>query len=609
VGIDGFSPAFMDQFLSEGKLPALGAVARAGVRIPLVSTLPACTPVAWATVATGAPPSITGVEGFLVHRPGERLDQRVSGCYSYRCRAQPLWEAAGLAGKSSYVVKFPLSYPSSTASFRLDGAAGWGGLKCLHEAASSSVGSTEPTPQETSIETRDGAWAGEDAAGGRPAWRGVWRLPSLWGSEPVALHVALSGSDPGEVVVHVADTPDRRRVLASLRQGEWSEPLVIPARGRRGVSDCCLRVKVLAASADPPSLRLLNTTLHERTGHSAPDEIWQDYVDLAGPIEEQSEPSLVFRAGLDLRSQLEIFALNARWLTDVSSHLLTREPWDLFMVQIHVVDWAHHLLHGAVDPRHPGYDAATAPRYGQALLDVYRMADDLVAAVASAVGPDANLIVLGDHGQDVYHTSFRTNEWLASQGLLRWDGGGDAVDWSLTRAYATGNYIYLNVSGRDPEGIVAPRDAARTRDAVVDGLLNLTDPSTGFRPVLIAGDKREFERLGADGPGVGDIVFCLRPGYQATNSRGDVFTGTVPLAEFTSGHDHFWPLDPSIHTRLFAAGPGFRRGYRQERTAHLTDVAPTVCALLGIDPPADCVGHPLEQALTRVTVPQVTSPA
>jgi len=138
VGIDGFSPVTMDGLIRARRLPAISALSD-GASARVVPTLPATTPVGWASMATGAPPAVTGIEGFLVHQPGDPLDERVSGCYSYRCRAQPLWETVSAAAKRAYVVKFPVSYPSATATFRLDGAAGWGGLTCLHEVASRST--------------------------------------------------------------------------------------------------------------------------------------------------------------------------------------------------------------------------------------------------------------------------------------------------------------------------------------------------------------------------------------------------------------------------------------------------------------------------------------
>jgi hypothetical protein len=109
----------------------------------------------------------------------------------------------------------------------------------------------------------------------------------------------------------------------------------------------------------------------------------------------------------------------------------------------------------------------------------------------------------------------------------------------------------------------------------------------------MAGPKEHFEPLGAHGPGAGDVVFVCRSGYQSRNSRGNLYAPTRLLREFTSAHDHFWPFDPRIQTRLFAAGPSFRRGWRHPRSESLTDVAPTLCAALGIEPPAQCEGRPL----------------
>src|SRR3954466_13893817 len=106
----------MDRFLSQGKLPWLAGIASSGVTAALRSTLPATTPVAWATVATGCSPAGTGIDANLIHRPGDRL-ARGLGPSPPRGGAEPRGAAASRAGKRSYVVKFPVSYPSSAATF------------------------------------------------------------------------------------------------------------------------------------------------------------------------------------------------------------------------------------------------------------------------------------------------------------------------------------------------------------------------------------------------------------------------------------------------------------------------------------------------------------
>src|ERR1044072_9894280 len=98
VGIDGFSPLSIARYLDDGVMPSLQALVARGVSVPLVSTLPATTPVAWAAMSTGAHPSTNGIEGFLLHRPGRRLEDRISGGSSESITAEPIWPTAGLNG-------------------------------------------------------------------------------------------------------------------------------------------------------------------------------------------------------------------------------------------------------------------------------------------------------------------------------------------------------------------------------------------------------------------------------------------------------------------------------------------------------------------------------
>jgi predicted AlkP superfamily phosphohydrolase/phosphomutase len=607
VGIDGFSPFWMDRFLAQGVLPRIGELASGGVTSSLRSTLPATTPVAWATVATGCPPTITGIDANLLHRPGDPLDRRL-GCYAHRCEAEPVWATATAARKRSYVVKFPVSYPSSTATFRLDGAAGWAGMKCLHEFGPAAVADTRETTSSNALRAHPEAWAGKPDRGAETLWLGTWRLASLWDKAPVTLHVAVRRSAHGEVRVALADRPDWQRALAEVAPGGWSEPITVRADGRRGEAEVSFRCKVLECSGEPFRLRLYNTVVHERRGHSEPAEVWDRHLAAVGPIEEQTDPFLLFDQGIDLRTQWELFRINAEWLQRAAVSLITGEPWDLFMIQVHFTDWAHHILEGGLDPRHQDFRPADARRFERALLDSYLMADEIVGAVRDNLGPDTDLVVVGDHGQDLHHTTVHVNEWLAGEGLLAWDGNGGEVDWSRTQAFAAGNFVYLNQEGREPTGIVPPKAAARLTHRICHGLLDLEDPGRGARPILIAGRKEDFRALGGDGKGVGDVVFLCRSGYQARNNPGELFEPTRLLREFTSGHDHFSPLHPRIRTRLFAAGPSFRPGYRRPGVASLTDVAPTLCAVLGIAPAPGCEGGTLTDLLSPAAAGRAPSP-
>ena len=61
----------------------------------------------------------------------------------------------------------------------------------------------------------------------------------------------------------------------------------------------------------------------------------------------------------------------------------------------------------------------------------------------------------------------------------------DQVDWSRTRAYALGlNGLYVNLQGREREGVVAPGDQYEALlDELEAELLAMRDPHTGLSPV------------------------------------------------------------------------------------------------------------------------------
>ena len=65
LGVDGMDHALTQQFLDEGHLPHLSALAKRGGFVPLEPTNPAQSPVSWASLITGMPPGRTRIYGFL----------------------------------------------------------------------------------------------------------------------------------------------------------------------------------------------------------------------------------------------------------------------------------------------------------------------------------------------------------------------------------------------------------------------------------------------------------------------------------------------------------------------------------------------------------------
>jgi hypothetical protein len=70
LGFDGLDPTLVTRWMSEGQLPNLARLAAQGSFLPLRSTNPATSPVAWSTFMTGCNPGKTGLFDFTGTQPG-----------------------------------------------------------------------------------------------------------------------------------------------------------------------------------------------------------------------------------------------------------------------------------------------------------------------------------------------------------------------------------------------------------------------------------------------------------------------------------------------------------------------------------------------------------
>ena len=98
------------------------------------------------------------------------------------------------------------------------------------------------------------------------------------------------------------------------------------------------------------------------------------------------------------------------------------------------------------------------------------------------------LLVLSDHGFAPYYRSFNLNTWLLHSGYIKLKKTATLtsneplanVDWTQTRAYGLGlNGLYINLRGRESNGIVEPGTAADSLIAEIRAkLLAVQDPKT-----------------------------------------------------------------------------------------------------------------------------------
>ena len=69
LGIDGMDPLLLQQFIAAGKMPHFAALAASGGFLPLQTSIPPQSPVAWANLITGMNPGGHGIFDFIHRDP------------------------------------------------------------------------------------------------------------------------------------------------------------------------------------------------------------------------------------------------------------------------------------------------------------------------------------------------------------------------------------------------------------------------------------------------------------------------------------------------------------------------------------------------------------
>ena len=313
--------------------------------------------------------------------------------------------------------------------------------------------------------------------------------------------------------------------------------------------------------------------------YTYPAELRDEIERLVGPY--QVDVRNYRRADRD-RILNEIYEMTEQHFA-VARHLLDTRPWDFFMMVEIGVDRIHHAFWSFLDPAHRNYDPEH--RYRDVIRNYYQYLDDQIGELLERFDDDDAIFIVSDHGAEAMQGAICLNEWLVREGYLALRSVPDGiapldlstVDWSQTRVWGDGGYygrIWINVRGREPEGIVDPADYEALRDEIIERLESLPGPDG--RP--IGTHIHRPEDLWAEQRGVApDLIAYF--GDLAWRSNGSV------------GHEAYYTFendtgpDDANHARdglFIMAGAGLPAGRRDG--LRLLDIAPTILDLFGFPP-------------------------
>ena len=607
VGLDGLEPAIVDTLLAAGELPNLARLRQSGGFSRVATTAPAQTPVAWSTFATGVNPGGHGIFDFLRRDPATcRPDiglTRHEPATAFRParavnmrRGGTIWGELSAKGIASTVIRCPGTYPAEAIRGRM--LSGMGVPDLRGGFGTATVYSADPAA--TALE-------GERLV--------PLEVPP---DGPIRTHVVgprnpKDRTDCECPIVVDRDLANRRATirLASggeeieVFEGRWSDWLLVgfkvgPLRTMRGV------VRFFLERLGPEFRLYASPVNYDPTSPPFPISAPADYArELAEAIGIYHTTGMVEdHGGLNNhRFDEEAFLdqCETAWQEREAMMVEGLKGLDagLFYCLFDTPDRVQHMFWRFRDPGHASNGGRPPdPRWSRVVEDQYRRGDAIVGLALEHADDDTLVVALSDHGFGPYRREVHLNAWLREQGLLALKSGvepgasaGDmlgGIDWARTRAYAVGlGGIYLNLKGRERDGIVAAGEAPDLCAKIAAGLTGLVDPQNQVAPVRRAPTAAELYR----GPYVGeapDLTVHFERGYRASSSTS---MGGVAAAVIEDNKSK-WSGDHIVDPELVPGVLFMNRPFQGER-ARLLDLAPTILTALGVAPPAAMEGSSL----------------
>ena len=599
IGLDGVCPEAILRLVEKGKLPTFKHLIDNGVFAEnALAPYPTITPPNWTTIVTGAWPGTHGITGFWVHRPGEPLDETHCAVTTEFCHAEYLWDVAGREGMKCIIMNYPTSYGADPPGSIVLGG---GGLSINESGIGVVVGASEQrictVCNEQLFATEDYARAAtvevEEADGWKnlpddvgdvyevalPLYYPDARVPVTERRTWYLLLPEANGSYEKAVLCKERDYATR---LAELEPGKWSGRIVETFETKEGLVEAAFKVQLLELSDDGEVVRLYFTPMCRLVGWSVPEEVAAELKDISGLPMPGSRLASYSLGWMDPDAHMDLYDMMHEWYAEAAARLMSSGDWNMLFMHAHPPDWlAHRILNEADEEINK--DAESLRVHEGMMTRCYISIDGMIARIMEAAGDDALVVVVSDHGTAPKGDGIPLRKVLEDAGFLVHKEDG-SVDWSRTKAVPQRVcYVYLNVKGRDPEGIVEQgEEYEQVRDEVIDLLRNYVDPKTGLRPMALVLKREDARVLGIYGDIIGDIVCALRPPY-----------GGVHGQRLTTAKRGAASLNPLI----IMAGPCLKKGLRLKRNFWLLDLVPTICHIMELPVPEHTEGAVIHQAL------------
>ncbi len=612
LGLDGLDPELAAGFMERGILPHLSALQEEGTFRRLGTSNPPISPVAWSTFMTGVNPGKHNIFDFLRRDPKTYLPALSSAEISTSPRtikigplkipvgkpvikmlrkSVPFWKILGEHGIFSVILKVPITFPPEPHKGLL-----LAGL-CTPDLKGSQGTFTSYTTAAEDSELTSGYRCRLEGAG--PVYETVISGP------PDPRH-------PGkDLTVPLRIEADRAAGRVKLEAGGEKLELAagflspwVPLTFRMGLKGRVKGIAQFFLKSLEPEIELYLSPIQIDPEKPA--------LPISAPFIYSIHLAKLFGPFATLGLPQDTWALNEEVLTDdgflqqawsvhaqlekIFFHSLKGLKKGLLCCVFDTTDVIQHEFWRYLEAGHPALKEGQDNR-PEVIEELYRRMDEMVGRLRGQLKSRDLLLIVSDHGFKLFRRGVNVNTWLFRNGYLALKEGRTTsgewyrdVDWSKTRAYAFGlSGLYLNLKGREREGIVEPAAAGELKRELIKKLTALKDPGWEDRPALAAVYDTARIYNGPYRDNAPDLILGFYPGWRHS---WESVSGKVEEEVFID-NQKAWSADHCID-HLHVPGVFFSSRPIGEGAISLADLAPTALNLFGVRPPAYMDGKVME---------------
>ncbi len=619
VGLDGLDPKLTKRFMDQGLLPNMKKLSEKGGMSNLATTFPSMSPVAWSSFATGVNPAKHGIFDFLTRDPRNyapdlssadvKPPKRHLDIGEFRVplgkpqikllrKSRPFWDVLGKYQVPCAILRVPITFPAE----KFDG----------YMLSAMCVPDLQGTQGSfTYYSTSDDTGAAE--GGTRLPIKVVGNVvkshllgppnPIRKKSEPVELPFTLDLQREKNSAILKVGT--KKEVLKVGEYSDWvpvafSLGLGIKLRGicrfrLLEVKDE-VRLYVTPINIDPENPIL--PISHPKIFATFLAKLMGRYATLG-----LAEDTWALNEGvLDEDAFLEQAWANHEERESMFFEMLKRTPKGVITCVFDGTDRIQHMFMRYLDDGHPALkNSPKQKEYASVIPDTYARMDKMLGKLFEQVDlddPKTLVAVLSDHGFETFRRGINVNSWLYKNGYLflkeglnesgEWFKG---VDWDRTKAFALGlGGIFLNVKGRESQGLVEEADADALADELAEKLTGLMDPELNKVAITKVYPSHSLYKgpYKSEAP---DLIVGYSAGWRAS---WDGVRGVVNDVIFDD-NTKAWSGDHCIDPELV---PGILISNKKQighatREPAISDMAPTMLELFGVPAPRYMDGESL----------------